>query len=609
MNTLFNKIFETGHFPENWSEGYVVPLHKKGNIDKVDNYRGITLLSHLSKLFTRVINTRLSKWAENYNVYVEAQAGFRRNMGTIDNVFIVNGVIKHFLNEQKKIYVAWIDFRKAYDYVIRDNLWFKLIKYGIRGNIFNVIKSMYNNVKSWVTYKNNLSEIYTTTLGLSQGECLSSFLFSFYVNDLEETLEHKGFNGIDLGFFKLYILLYADDIVLFAENADELQNGLNILHEYCNRWGLIVNTDKTKVMIFKKGGRNVQNCTFFYNGCELEVVNKFCYLGVTFTCGLSYVQLVNSLADSARKAIFKMNAYLYKFQDISVKHSIDLFDKLVWPIASYGQEVWGINSAIPLETMHMQFCKQILGVKRQTQNGFIYGELGRLPLSQYRIYAIIKYWLKILRARETKYVKYCYDMMLNDLELHPHKNNWASDVKQVLDKLGLSYVWINQCVENENIFLSIVKQRIKDCYIQTWNGNINTSSRANSYKLFCDFGFKHYLKCITIKKFRCALAKIRLSSHRLNIETGRWNRPNPIPIHERKCSFCDHLEDEYHFILECPLYATLRKTYICSYYTKRPNVVKFSELMKTENDKHIQKLSNFIYKAFELRDRMLKYVD
>ena len=83
------------------------------------------------------------------------------------------------------------------------------------------------------------------------------FTISFYVNDLGETLLHKGFAGIDIRFFKLYLLLCADDGVLLAENAEELLDVLNILNEYCSRWRLVVNTDKTKVIILRRGGRNV----------------------------------------------------------------------------------------------------------------------------------------------------------------------------------------------------------------------------------------------------------------------------------------------------------------------------------------------------------------
>ena len=130
---LFNKIFDCGIFPEEWSEGYIIPLHKKGNLNDVENYRGIALLSALGKLFTRVVNNRLSEWSEKYFVLIEAQAGFRANMSTTDDIFVLHELISHILNHAQKLYCAFIDFTKAFDYVVRENLWYKLIKLGLRG--------------------------------------------------------------------------------------------------------------------------------------------------------------------------------------------------------------------------------------------------------------------------------------------------------------------------------------------------------------------------------------------------------------------------------------------------------------------------------------------
>ena len=92
IQNLFNKIFEIGYFPEKWSEGFIIPIFKKGDTNEVSNYRGITLQSTLDKLFTRVLNNRLSAWAEEYNVYIEAPARFRKHMSTTDNIFILSGL-------------------------------------------------------------------------------------------------------------------------------------------------------------------------------------------------------------------------------------------------------------------------------------------------------------------------------------------------------------------------------------------------------------------------------------------------------------------------------------------------------------------------------------
>ena len=228
-------------------------MHKKGSIHDVENYRGITLLSTLGKLFTRVLNNRLSDWAESYYVLTGAQAGFRAHMGTVDNSFVLHGLISHLLNQGNKLYCAFVDFTKAFDYIVRDNLWYKLIKLGLRGNIINIIKSMYSSVKSRVKFNNNLGNEFYCNLGVRQGECLSPLLFSLFLNDIEEHFIISGAEGLDIHMFKIFMLLYADDIIVFSNSPEELQKSLDLLSVYCKRWKMSINVAKTKVMVFRKG--------------------------------------------------------------------------------------------------------------------------------------------------------------------------------------------------------------------------------------------------------------------------------------------------------------------------------------------------------------------
>ena len=150
ITALFNVILMSGHFPKSWTEGVIIPIHKKGNKGAVDNYRGITLLSVFGKLFTRVFNNRLTFWAESYGILIEEQGGFREKKSTIDNIFVLHSLINLVTEKGGKVYTAFVDFRKAFFYVNRDCLWSKLITSGIRGNILNIIRSMYNEVKSKV---------------------------------------------------------------------------------------------------------------------------------------------------------------------------------------------------------------------------------------------------------------------------------------------------------------------------------------------------------------------------------------------------------------------------------------------------------------------------
>ena len=425
-----------------------------------------------ANFFTRILNNRLGEWAENYHVLIEAQAGFRPGMSTIDNVFVMHGLLSHILNQGDKLYCAFVDYTKAFDYIVRENLWYKMIKYGLRGKILNIIMSMYSKVKSRVKYNNKTGDEFFCRLGVRQGECLSPLLFSLFLNDIEESFIHSGLEGLDIDTFKLFLLLYADDIVIFANSAEQLQESLNILSDYCSRWKLTVNVAKTKVMVFRKGGILPRNLAFYYNGQQLEIVKNFKYLGIVFTAGGSFAEAQNALAGQAQKAIFKLNKYLYKFTYITPKHKLELFDKLITPILNYGCEIWGFKQANVLERVHLQFCKRLLGVKKSTQNDFVYGELGRTTLIIKRYVSIIKYWFKILMSSENKYINLTYKIMFNNLERRPNATSWASLVKDLLFSLGFNEVWLQQGVGNYNIFISLLKQRLTDNFIQNWQARL-----------------------------------------------------------------------------------------------------------------------------------------
>ena len=168
--------------------------------------------------------------------------------------------------------------------------------------------------------------------------------------------------------FKIFMLLYADDIVFFANTPEELQLGLDLLADYCIRWKLTINVSKTKVLIFRNGGPLPKDISFKYNGTPLEIVSSFKYLGIVFTVGGSFSEAQKHLRVKHKKAIFKLNKYLYKFTFITPMHKFELFDKLIAPILNYGSELWGFAKANAIERTHMRFCKKILGTANKPLN-------------------------------------------------------------------------------------------------------------------------------------------------------------------------------------------------------------------------------------------------
>ena len=216
-------------------------------------------------------------------------------------------------------------------------------------------------------------------------------LFSMCLNDLEDELRINRVHGIVIDLIQLFVLLYADDIILTTPTASDLQKALDILENYCIRWNLTVNVIKPKIVIFRKGGRLPLNIKFTYKGVEIEIVTKYLYLGVVFTSGGSCFKTQKTLARQALKAILTFNKYLYKFTSLKMSHVLDLFDRLIAPILNYSSEVRGFHKSYDIEAVHLYFCKKLLGVKQSTQNDFVYGELGRMDFQSRQYINIIKY--------------------------------------------------------------------------------------------------------------------------------------------------------------------------------------------------------------------------
>ena len=138
---ILNKIFESGKFPKEWAAGIIVVLFKGGDKKELNNYRGITLLSILGKLFVGILNNRLTKFSEGYEVINENQSGFRKGHRTTDHILTLSTLIQHTLNvKNKKLYTCFVDFRKAYDKVSHTLLWKKILEYGINGNFLQIVK-------------------------------------------------------------------------------------------------------------------------------------------------------------------------------------------------------------------------------------------------------------------------------------------------------------------------------------------------------------------------------------------------------------------------------------------------------------------------------------
>ena len=184
------------------------------------------------------------------------------------------------MNKRKtELYAAFIDFQKAYDKVPRDILLNKLYSVGIKGNVFDVVKNIYQNEKTSIRIGNKRTDFFDVNIGVKQGCILSPTLFNIFLSDLPHTFNQEKSKPAKLGNLKIGSLFWADDIVILSETKTGLQNSLDELEQYCSKNEMKVNVEKTKCMIFNKGGRTIKSIKFFYEKKEIETVSCFSYLG------------------------------------------------------------------------------------------------------------------------------------------------------------------------------------------------------------------------------------------------------------------------------------------------------------------------------------------
>ena len=375
------------------------------------------------------------------NKFVEAQCGYRQNRSTFDNIFSLMGIIQKYISKKKgRLYCLFIDFSAAFDSVRHEMLWYALMKQGVHGNILNVLKSMYSKLQTSIIVPNGITEYFKCDIGTRQGCMISPTLFVLFLNHLYEMFQ-KDCHGIFISEFvpNLTSLFYADDIANVSDSVGRLQQQINILAKYCHKYGMKVNTNKTKVIVFRRGGI-VRSDEKFYFGCDqIKTVTYYKYLGVNFSPFLSWSQTHKTLVSQAEKTVALLKRKFKASGMKNVEHMFILFDRMVTPMLSYGAEIWGTCKVEYIEKVQTKFCKYILGVNSKTSNSAVLGECGRQPLVCAYMVKCVNYWIKLTNMSLERYPKNIYNMLCR-LDENGRKT-WSSDVKSVLYTYGFGHVW------------------------------------------------------------------------------------------------------------------------------------------------------------------------
>ena len=222
----------------------------------------------------------------------------------------------------------------------------------------------------------------------------------------------------------------------------------------------------------------------------------------------------------------------------------------------------------------------------------LYGETGKMPIRLQINKRIIAYWCKIILDKDNKLISILYKNLLYKYNNGTYKSLWLDNVKNILDKCGLSYVWQQQGFLSKGRLLSLIETRLKDQFRQEWNSNKSNTSKGKTYNCIKpEFNQESYM--FLPKTISLPLLKFRTANHLLPVERGRWRN---IPYLERYCSLCQNqcVGDEYHVLFECPAFLTERKLFLKQEFIVRPNFYKFNLLFKQNHLSLLRKLSKFV---------------
>lgn len=426
--------------PEGWKKALILPIFKNGEENDTNNYRGISFLDAGYKLVTGMEMERISTWIEKEKKLKESQGGFRAGRGTIDQIFVLNSLIDNRLSEKGgRLYIAFVDFKAAFDKVDREIMLEKIWKKGIRGKSFGLIEKIYGKTTCAIKTREGESKEFEIGKGVRQGCVMSPMLFAIYIDDLDEEFEKKKQGGTWMGGTRFTVLKYADDIALLAEEPGELRKMLKTLEKYAGKNKLEVNVQKTKVMVCKNRGREKkgwQREIFKYKGEDIEEVKQFKYLGFTFTAGGSVREHVRQTAGKIQRVINKTWGVMKRARINNLKDRLILLEAIARAGFMYGGEIWGWDCWDDVNKVQGRYVKMALGVSVNTATYLWKREAGKLDAKIMAEKTAIKYLLKVADMEEDRWPKICLRELLRKID-NRLPTKWGKKIGKVLKSYGV----------------------------------------------------------------------------------------------------------------------------------------------------------------------------
>ena len=407
---------------------------------------------------------------------------FRKRRGCTDQIFILNAAIQKALNENNgKLFALFVDCEQAFPNVQHELLWKRLYEIGVSGKLIRIISKIYDSAHTKIRLKTSLSDPIPITKGLLQGDSLSPLLFSLFIYDLEKVLQEKRQGGVNLNsFLHLYILMYADDMVLLSRTAEGLKKMIATSTQYFDKHILKVNLMKTKVVVFRKGGNLSKRLRFEYMEQPIEIVNSYVYLGVTFTYTGKFYQQARKATNKGKMAAAQVRNLVKSTKLYDWKKICRLYDACAESVVMYAAPIWALRYEGDVERVQVQFYKYLLGMNKNTADYVVRYETGRTHSSYWILKYTFRFIISLINMPECRYVKQAWDT-LSKLKRENSEYNWLMQVEYCLRKYDINVDLAADPVavlEFQDQWLDLIKEFH---YLSDTNSVIN--SESNSYYL------------------------------------------------------------------------------------------------------------------------------
>lgn len=523
ITAFFSIIFRSASAPSSWAYSRLVVLFKKGNRMDAGNYRGLSVMDSFAKLYDCLLVRRLERWFRPSR----EQAGAQRGRGCQEHILSLRLLMDYAKCMRVKLFIIYVDYRKAYDMTPRTALIAALASLGCGYAMTTALAALYSDTRLVLG-----SVAIIATLGLRQGSPTSCFLFTLYLEKFVRRM--KTVCGED-GFLKwLHCLLLMDDTVIFATSRVTAIQKLHVLTDFCASSGMVVNDSKTKFMVIN--GDKEDRATLMVDGLSVQNCEHYTYLGVVITQDGSPESTVREHLKTKQSQVTKFASFIRTNADAPFSIKRKVFDAAIVSTVMYGCEAWIGSSSRLAEKIYMTAVKTLLGVRVSTTNNVCLVELG-VPSIQAKVKDVqSKFVQKMLRSRQDR-----------------HHDDPFMFVWTLCEQAQTSgYKYFRNVMETEcHITEDILKRQL----------DIRRSDRTKSITYVymnpelsvCPM----YAGTDVAEYQRLVYTRFRVSSHRLAIETGRWSR---IPRESRLCS-CGAVQTEEHVVCFCPLTAHVRQKF------------------------------------------------